>query len=281
MRSLSPRMIGLVVLAALLAGLAACSTVSEKGTQRTGERTRLGNTHQETTAAPGRTAAAPALEGETMATTDAPASWDYVALGDSLAVGVGARRGYVDRYAEHLRSDTGARIEVVNLGRSGQTSSQLLYVLRHDPSVRRAISGAEIITFNIGINDLGHASRSYENRTCGGAHNERCLREAVEVVEGNWDAIIEEILGLRSTEEAIIRTAGLGYTLHVEGVYEPYLAEVNRHIVALSADERIPYVEVHLGEDGLSPDGVHPNDEGYEAIANRLRELGYKLEGPR
>ena len=274
-------MIGLVVLAALLAGLAAYSTGSEKGTQRTGEGTRSGNTHQETTGAPGRTAAAPTLEGETMAAPDSPASWDYVALGDSLAVGVGARRGYVDRYAEHLRSDTGARIEVVNLGRSGQTSSQLLYVLRHDPSVRRAISRAEVITFNIGVNDLGHASRSYENGTCGGAHNERCLREAVEVVEGNWDAIIEEILGLRSTEEAIIRTTGLGYTPRVDGVFEPYLAEVNCHIAASSADASIPYIEVPLGEDGLSPDGVHPNDEGYKVIAHRLRELGYEPLSPR
>lgn len=274
-------MIELVVLAALLAGLAACSPGSEKGTQRMDESPQSGNTHQETTGAPGYTAATAALEGETMATTGAPASWDYVVLGDSLAVGVGARRGYVDRYAEHLRSDTGARIEVVNLGRSGQMSSELLYALRHDPSVRRAISGAEVITFNIGINDLGHASRDYENGTCGGAHNERCLRKAVEMVEGNWDAIIEEILVLRSTEDAIIRTAGLGYTPRVDGVFEPYLAEVNRHIAASSTDASIPYIEVHLGEDGLSTDRVHPNDEGYEVIANRLRELGYEPLGPR
>jgi hypothetical protein len=31
-----------------------------------------------------------------------------VALGDSLAAGVGAERGYVDRYAEHLCNDTDA-----------------------------------------------------------------------------------------------------------------------------------------------------------------------------
>jgi lysophospholipase L1-like esterase len=57
-------------------------------------------------------------------------SWDYVALGDSLAAGVGAERGYVDRYAAHLRNDTGARVRVTNLGVSGQTSSELLDALR-------------------------------------------------------------------------------------------------------------------------------------------------------
>ena len=235
-------------------------------------------TPHETTAAPERGTVA---VGETKAKTSSRTAWDYVALGDSLAAGVGARRGYVDRFAEHLRNDTGARVKVVNLGRSGQTSSQLLYALRNDAAMRRAIGGAEVVTLNIGINDLGHAGRAYESATCGGAHNEACLRKAVEEVEENWDAMIEEILGLRSTDEAIIRTAGLGYTPRVDGVFEPYLAEVNRHIAASAADNGIPYAEVRLGEYGMIPDGVHPNDEGYRVIAERLRELGYEPLGPR
>jgi len=271
------RLLGLVVLATLLAGLAACSSGPEKGTRDTGEDPRPGKSaRQETaTAAPERTAAA---EGEATATTpDAPIAWDYVALGDSLAVGVGARRGYVDRYAGHLCGDTGARIGVVNLGRSGQTSAHLLRSLRNDPSTRKALRGAEVVTFNIGINDLGHARRSYEDDTCGGEENEGCLRAAVGEVEGNWDAITEEILGLRSTDDAIIRTVGLGYTPNVDGVFEPYLAEVNRHISASAADEGVPYAEVRLGEGGMSPDGLHPEDEGHAAIAARLRGLGYGL----
>lgn len=89
---------------------------------------------------------------------------------------MGARRGYVDRYADHLRNDTGDCVRVVNLDRSVQTSSQLLHALRSDPSVRKAIGGAEVVTFNIGINGLGHASRSFENGTCGRPQNEECLR---------------------------------------------------------------------------------------------------------
>ena len=38
----------------------------------------------------------------------------------------------------------------------------------------------------------------------------------------------------------------------------------------------VPHVEVHLGEEGLSQDGVHPNDEGYEEISDGLRGLGYE-----
>lgn len=262
----------LVSLVALLSVLVACSPQAEKEERRTGESARQGPAPQVTTGAPGR---APAPGGETTATTDSRV-WDYVALGDSLAAGVGASRGYVDRYAEHLRSDTGARIEVVNLGQSGQTSAQLLYALRNDPSMRRTIGRAEVVTFNIGINDLGRASSSYENGSCGGPQNERCLRAAVEAVEGNWDAITEEILNLRTTDETIIRTTGLGYTPQADGVFEPYLAEVNRHIASSAADNNIPCAEIRLGEESIGPDGVHPNDEGYKVIVDRLRELGHE-----
>jgi lysophospholipase L1-like esterase len=205
-----------------------------------------------------------------------------VALGDSLAVGVGARRGYVDRYASYITADTGVRIDLVNLGRSGQTSSQLLHALRNDPAMRKALGTAEVITFNIGINDLGEAARAHANGTCGGGDDRRCLRAAVEEFEDNWSAIIAELLSLRSTEDAIIRTAGIGYTPRVGETFEPYIREVNRYIATTAAAHDIPYAQPYLKEEDMSSDGVHPNDRGYEVIADRLRELGYgPLSPPR
>jgi lysophospholipase L1-like esterase len=73
----------------------------------------------------------------------------------------------------------------------------------------------------------------------------------------------------------------LGYVPRVDSVFVPYLAEVNRHIAASAVDNGIPHVEVPLGEDGMSPDGVHPNDEGYGVVADRLRELGFEPLGSR
>ncbi len=275
------RLLGVAILAALLAGLVACSQVSDRGTQGVGEDTGLETVRREKTTAQERTAVPNATEKRSTAekegtvVTDASASWDYVALGDSLAVGIGARRGYVDRYASHLRTDTGARVKVLNLGQSGQTSSQLLQALRSDPSMRQALGSAEVITFNIGINDLGHAGEAYRNGTCGGENNQECLHAAVEAFEENWDAVIVELLSLRSTGNTIIRTAGIGYTPRVDNVFEPYLDEVNRHVATTAANNDIPYAQPHLGGEYLSPDGVHPNDDGYEVIADQLRELGY------
>jgi lysophospholipase L1-like esterase len=280
------RLLGVTVLAALLAGLVACSEVTDRGSQGTREDAGQETVHREASTAQERTAVPTATERTTAETegaavTDAPASWDYVALGDSLAVGIGARRGYVDRYASHLRTDTGARVDVLNLGQSGQTSSQLLQALRSDPSMRQALGEAEVITFNIGINDLGHAGEAYENGTCGGDDNQECLHKTVESLEENWDAVIAELLSLRSTRNAIIRTAGIGYTPRVDEVFEPYVAEVNRHIATTAANNNIPYGQPDLGKEDLSPDGIHPNDNGYAVIADQLRGLGYRPLGRR
>ena len=45
--------------------------------------------------------------------------------------------------------------------------------------MRKAIGGEEVVTFNVGINDLGQAGRSYMNGTCGGTENEGGLRAVV------------------------------------------------------------------------------------------------------
>jgi lysophospholipase L1-like esterase len=263
-----------MLLVAMSSILIACSPGVEKKTQHAGEDVGQVTAHEETMSPAERTEAAPASEDEGT-TTDSRVRWDYVALGDSLAAGVGARRGYVARYAQHLQRDTGARVRVINLGVSGQTSTQLLHAIRHDPATRKALGRAEVVTLNIGLNDLGQATASYESGTCGGQQNEACLREAVAGVEGNWDAIIEEILSLRSTEDTIIRSAGLGYTPRVGRVFEPYLTRIILHVASAAAQGDIPYVEIHLGSAGISEDGLHPNDKGYGLIADRLAELGY------
>jgi lysophospholipase L1-like esterase len=275
MRSLS-----VLLVAVLLVGLAACSPGAKQGSHRVSEDVGDETVRRETANTMERTSAPTISEGrsaqqETTVVTDSPMSWDYVALGDSLAVGVGARRGYVARYAAYIAADTGARIDLLNLGQSGQTSSQLLYALHNDLATRRALGAAEVITFNIGINDLGQAGEAYESGACGGSDNQECLRAAVEALKERWDAIIAELLSLRSTEDAIIRTAGLGYTPRVQKIFEPYVDEVNRHIATTAATHDIPYAQPYLGKEHMSPDGVHPNDQGYEVIANRLRELRY------
>jgi lysophospholipase L1-like esterase len=234
----------------------------------------------------------------------APVSWHYAALGDSLATGFGAFRGYVPRYEAHVETDTGATVALTNLGQNGWTSSQLLYALRNDPTFRRAIRGAEVLTWDIGGNDLRAARRSYKNKSCGGTYNQRCLRNAVIRLEANWDAIMAEILGLPSKGNTVIRTMDL-YNPYVRTdktsdtwsgdgglsdfqVFKGYLDQVNKHIASTSSANGVPYARVYLAFNGvngdedpgakgyLSFDRLHPNDTGHKVIAGELRKLGYR-----
>ena len=49
----------------------------------------------------------------------------------------------------------------------------------------------------------------------------RSVLAAVEKLEKNWEAIVAELVSLRSPEDTIIRTTGLGYTPRVAGIFEP------------------------------------------------------------
>jgi lysophospholipase L1-like esterase len=241
-----------------------------------------------------------ASQGTTLA---APASWDYVALGDSLATGFGAFTGYVPRYEAHIETDTGVAVTRTNLGRNGWTSSQLLSALRSDPTFRRAVREAEIVTWNIGGNDLRAARNSYKKGTCGGPDNQKCLRASVAKLETNWDAITAEVLELRSTKPTIVRTMDI-YNPYVSTdivsdtwqndggmndfrVFYSYVYKANLDIATNSYAAGVPYAGVHLAFNGpygyedpkskgyLSFDGLHPNNTGHRVIAGELQKLGY------
>jgi lysophospholipase L1-like esterase len=241
-----------------------------------------------------------ASQGTTLA---APTSWDYVALGDSLATGFGAFKGYVPRYDAYIETDTGVAVTRTNLGQNGWTSSQLLSALRTDPTFRRATREAEIVTWNIGGNDLRAARNTYKKGTCGGINNQNCLRAGVAKLKTNWTAITAEVLELRSTENTIVRTMDI-YNPYVRTdkvsdtwrndggmndfqVFKRYVDKVNYHIATTSSTRGIPYARVYLAFNGttgaedpkskgyLSFDGLHPKDTGHRIIAGELRKLGY------
>lgn len=232
----------------------------------------------------------------------ATVTWRYTALGDSLAEGLWAFRGYVPRYRSYVQTDTGASVLLINLGVGGWTSSDLLTALKTDPFFRFAVRYSQIITFDIGGNDFIDARNSYKKKTCGGADNQDCLRAALTRFKENYPAIIQQILSLRSTTNTIIRTMDL-YNPYVNvdknsdtwpgdagndfQVFKPYVDTVNTFIGTTATNYGIPYARVYLAFNGpngdidpssygyIAWDGVHPNDTGHKKIADLLRGLGY------
>lgn len=231
-----------------------------------------------------------------------PEPWRYAALGDSLATGMAAGRGYVPRYQEHIRVDQAVEVSLTNLGVNGWMTENLLPALRSDTRFREAVATAHVITWSIGGNDLARARLGYKVRICGGADNQDCLKLTVDIFKRNWDAILAEIVSLRGAD-ALLRSMDIYYpyvgldaaedTWPADGgltdfqVFKPYVDEVNAYIGASLASNSIPYAEVYAafnGPDGnedptakgyLAADLFHPSDAGHEVIAGLLQQLGY------
>jgi len=233
-------------------------------------------------------------ESSSSSTLPVPQSFYYVALGDSLGAGIMATQGYVPRYAEFIRQDSGRSLTLVNLSHSGWRSRDLLNALRNDQNFRTQLQKANVVTFDIGGNDLLAARSQYLSGQCGGTDNLECFRNGVEQFKANWDAIVAEILRLKSPKDTIIRTMDLYnpfIQMHLQRgdleLLNPFLDEVNSHIESSANANGILMAPVHRALNGptgtedpaaeglISADALHPNDAGHEVIAEQLRNLGY------
>lgn len=198
------------------------------------------------------------------------------------------------RYDSYLQSDLNREVRLTNLGQNGWHSNDLLNAIRNDATFRNAVSSANVVTWDIGGNDLLHAIDLFRQGLCGGEDNQDCMRSAVANFIPNWDAIMQEILKLRDPTRTIIRTMDVYNPFVAEEmvtgtfpIVKGYLDQVDAHIASSAAAKGIPMArvyEVFNGPNGdqdpvakgyMAIDGIHPNDAGHKVIADLLRELGY------
>jgi lysophospholipase L1-like esterase len=233
----------------------------------------------------------------------------YTALGDSLAFGAFALpgKGYVPVYARHLQTDLQLPVTLVPLGIPGWTSGELLSALRGNFLFRVSVFTSEVVTWNIGGNDLNAARSRYKSKNCGGADNQDCLRAAVLALKANWSDIIAEIQHLRWQRRTLVRTTDI-YNPYVNvdrasdtwpgdagndlAVLKPYVDDVNAYILNTSTAQNIGCARVYLAFNGpfgtddpadkglLAFDRFHPNSAGHARIAQLLRQLGYEQDVP-
>lgn len=119
----------------------------------------------------------------------------YVALGDSLTVGVGSCPGYPARVAVGLGRRLGRPVRCTNLGRIRMTSVDLARALRSDPGLQSAVVGADLITLAIGGNDLLRCGR-----------DESCLERSVRAFPRRWEAVCREVRRLNDRAPLVVLT---------------------------------------------------------------------------
>lgn len=238
------------------------------------------------------TASPPTSEDEPEGLAALPARVSYVALGDSIATGPGAGTSYVDEFADLVEAKLDRDVTVTNLARNGRTSAELLQALRTDTALRTAVAGADLVTWNIGGNDL---LAVLDEAEAAASRDEGLVpvRTTVEELTSRWDAIVSELVDLRRHDAVVLRTMDVYHPFvarHREaGLFQtlaPFLDEVNAHLAATDGDHGIRVADVHAAFNGpegtrdpgteglLAPDGLHPSEAGHRRIAELLFDLG-------
>lgn len=204
----------------------------------------------------------------------------YIALGDSLTVGVGASLfapSFVSYYAR-LTEHTLRKPVCINVyAKSGIETDDVLMIVEDD-TLHETIKQANIITLSAGGNDLIHASGSLQSI----GSNEELVQSLKECREN-----IAHIVGII---KELKRNCGKPYIIRLLNLYNPFphirLADkwihlFNQTLNGFDDGQLIRVANIYSVFKGkenqlLSRDGIHPNDRGYQAIAKCLSELGYE-----
>jgi lysophospholipase L1-like esterase len=206
-------------------------------------------------------------------------SYSYIALGDSLTVGIGASflsPGFVQRYQILAMSELQEPVNVQTYAHPGYQSHDILLELNND-FLMEQIKNADIITITAGGNDLIQAARKFEED-----QNEEDFSIALKRCMDNYQRIIKTINVLKndSANPYIIRLIDLYNPFPENPLAEKWIKKFN---LQLKNFVKVPYISVvqidrvfkgHETE-YLSIDGLHPSDRGYEKIAEALHHLGY------
>lgn len=184
---------------------------------------------------------------------------NYVALGDSTGVGVGARNGgYVARIfkrIEKVRPDS----KLTNLCVSGATSDDV----RRSQLDKAISANPNFVTLGIGINDIGHGF-------------------SAETFADNVDAILAR---LSSNTDARLIVSNIpdissaprlpqlmrGEVKRVIVLFNQQIAEIAERYGATVVDiHQATQAQLESHPEYFSADGFHPSDLGYETWAEQM-----------
>jgi hypothetical protein len=193
--------------------------------------------------------------------TTAPSSnaLRFVAFGDSWPAGEHCNgcRHFVELWADDLETLSGRTVQLTNYTgereRSfgdGKDSTTLLEAVRDDETTRAAIADAEVILISTGPNEFELAVEPIKAGTCGGADDADCIRALGKRWSANFEAILDEIVALRSGRPTVIRLVNgtnpfVSYPEMMEGMPEGFATGNGALTVQLLTDAVCDAAEAH------------------------------------
>lgn len=196
---------------------------------------------------------------ESMSVTPISGPVNYVALGDSTGVGVGARNGgYVARLFQRIVSERPGS-KLTNLCVTGATSEDVLR-----SQLREGMAdNPNLVTLGIGINDIGHGI-------------------GVEEFARNYEEILGELRRGTSAKIVVANIPDISSAPRIPDFarreYQQTIVVFNQRLEAIAERYEVILFDVHsTTRDQLpshpeffSSDGFHPSDAGYEMWAREM-----------
>lgn len=196
-------------------------------------------------------------------------------FGDSLTRGLGDSTGlgYLGRVKQKMQADNHNSISYMNLAISGQTSPQLVKQLQ-DKHTESLITQAKWIVFTIGGNDLFQGSGQLEKIDIAASAKSLILYQQ------NVTNILTKLHKLNPTASIII--VGLYNpfsgmkdeltTSHLVTQWNGAMVNMAAHYPHVIVVPTFDLFQFHT-KNYLSSDHFHPNDQGYQRIADRVFQV--------
>ena len=196
--------------------------------------------------------------------------------------------GIPSDYADDLEARTGRRVRATNLGAGGDTTADLLELLRSDGATREAVRRSDVVLVVIGANDLVPQWEQWSASSC----DDTCYRPAVGDMQNRLDGVLDTVHRLHPdrasvlvatywnvfTDGEVARSAGGQKQLDWSN--DVTLA-ADRAIATSARDHGATTVDLYrlFKQDGaadptklLADDGDHPNSAGVRLIAQAFAD---------
>ncbi|ANE47776.1 hypothetical protein SY83_17475 [Paenibacillus swuensis] len=196
----------------------------------------------------------------------------YTAIGDSLTVGYGGTQagGFTEIFRQKLEQQLQQPILLYNYGVNGATSEQIYrYILEND-EIQHRLRDSNWITLTAGGNDLLQAAKPYFMEG---------VTEPLKLAVRAYRHFLQDIIGLI----ARIKDYKSDFQLFLLDLYNPvpsmdeariWVRRFNRPMKVFNSEtiHYVPVLEAFASEYDrlISDDFVHPNDRGYQVMADVL-----------
>ncbi|MDD4607533.1 MAG: SGNH/GDSL hydrolase family protein [Bacilli bacterium] len=204
----------------------------------------------------------------------------YLSLGDSIAVGINAygekSYGYANQVRDYLKEKKDLETYVPDFAKEGYRTTDLINDIKNNREImiddkpktlQNALIKTDITTVSIGLNDLlYYLTIDYDH-----PYNK------VNEIMGDMKVLLE-LLKEYSKEQIIV----LGYYNPLPNhqnkeEIEDIIIYANQKLKILCNDYNVGYVDLYyLFEDNdylVNPNNIHPSNEGYRAIADKIIAL--------